>query len=727
MLTLDLFKSPYEQALSEGRVDEVPQTGDDDGPPIPSNLHQFSTPDNWGVVSGKWAEIQDAVRLNVPYVTLNWPTGGTATLTRNQLWTIYQRAVKMSRPKRTSWGLTTLNDAKNLMYWIANTKIINRPEVKRPVADPAQGELPLDDLKEKKSSETSVDSPYKDVRVQRAIKQAAFNNPAAASPEEAFIKSMLDAQDKDQEDIAKLRQSTQQQRDLLSKNIKKDNEQEELIGNISSEIQKVDRENDSLQKMQQRMIAANARLQKTLDAMKGKKAEPAPASNVGVSVATDKVPEPTVAAEPAPTSDESSQIQKLRSTIARLTKQMKNRLDQGQNDELVTQLRSEIGSLKDQLAQVTNQPPQQLDLELPSPNQQPKAKKAPMKYKRVNAPKAPAVPSGLDIEPLDIGPAPTAVHEDDIAEALPAKAAKELYRWKNQQNQPHTEPTVTSVEPQPIPARLSDLQSKHQKVANLADIKKTIEALQARATRGGRMLPRGLAADLEDYFTTTDIDTAYDDMMAKYQKQLGALQQYLGMRKVLWSPKKDVHEMRAKELNESGMETWTVHFTDGTAVRVRVSDETDPAMVRKHYANKGKTVAKFDYGYGVEPDAGPGPEAHEPGSGRAVSGRTGDPLPEDTMSEFKAAALAKIKKALANPKLDPATRRDYEARIHKLQALEEGRAGFNPLRNKEDWLDVQDHLTRLLNNPMMSVQDKEVIRQRYLEKKREAEQKGFTK
>ena len=127
-----------------------------------------------------------------------------------------------------------------------------------------------------------------------------------------------------------------------------------------------------------------------------------------------------------------------------------------------------------------------------------------------------------------------------------AKLKSKLTQPKPAQSAPAT------TEPQPVPARLSDLQSRHEKVANLAEIKKVIEKLQAQATRGGRMLPRGLAADLEDYFTTADVDTAYDDMMAKYQKQLGALQQYLGMRKALWSPKKDVHEMRATELNEIG-------------------------------------------------------------------------------------------------------------------------------------------------------------------------------
>jgi hypothetical protein len=240
-----------------------------------------------------------------------------------------------------------------------------------------------------------------------------------------------------------------------------------------------------------------------------------------------------------------------------------------------------------------------------------------------------------------------------------------------------------------VPARLSDLQSKHQKVANLADIKKTIETLQARATRGGRILPRGLAADLEDYFTTTDIDTAYDDMMAKYQKQLGALQQYLGMRKALWSPKKDVHEMRAKELQESREETWTAYFTDGTKVTVTgVNDETDPARVRAFFAKKGKTVERFDYGFKTGSGVSK-PEPHEPGSGTARSAKTGEELPEGDVVNIN-------------------------------------RSGHNAYRDKNDWLDKRDYVQQQLLDPRQRDNYPE-LKQRLLDINYAGRKLGYTK
>lgn len=50
---------------------------------------------------------------------------------------------------------------------------------------------------------------------------------------------------------------------------------------------------------------------------------------------------------------------------------------------------------------------------------------------------------------------------------------------------------------------------------------------------------------------------------------------------------------------------------------------------------------------------------------------------EDTKDELYANALEKIKKALANPKLDPATRKDYEARLAKFQTVHEDEETYN--------------------------------------------------
>jgi len=390
---------------------------------------------------------------------------------------------------------------------------------------------------------------------------------------------------------------------------------------------------------------------------------------------------------------------------------------------------------------------------------------------RLNSPKYHMTLINKIIDRAEEDKYPTDIDDRDVA--LPMRTATEgsvfgqqkfdtqmdLAKLKSQLTQPksaQTAPATTSVEPQPVayqsPSRLSDLQVKHQRVANLADIKKTIEQLQARATRGGRMLPRGLAADLEDYFTTTDIDTAYDDMMSKYQRQLAALQQYLGMRKVLWSPKKDVHEMKAKELQEARSESWTAHFTDGSKITINnVNDETDPARVRAFLAKKfpGKTVDKFDYGFGTSADTVSKPEPHEPGSGTAVSARTGEKLPEDALDrsgqkmyqskevymlthngqEVAFYTLKDLKRAEQDAE---EMQKNLGGEVHLRKVIREGnvisfnRAGFNQFRDRADWLDKRDYIQKQLLDPRQRDNYPE-LKQRLLDINAVGRKLGYTK
>jgi hypothetical protein len=356
-----------------------------------------------------------------------------------------------------------------------------------------------------------------------------------------------------------------------------------------------------------------------------------------------------------------------------------------------------------------------------------------------------------DIDVRDVALPMKKVAEGSVFGQQDFDTQMDLAKLKSQLTQPKpAQSAPASAEPQPVPARLSDLQSKKQRIDNLASIKQEIEKLQARATRGGRMLPRGLAADLEDYFTTADIDTAYDDMMAKYQKQLGALQQYLGMRKALWSPKKDVHEMKAKELEESRSETWTAYFTDGTKVTVTgVNDETDPARVRAFFAKKGKTVDRFDYGFKTGSDVVSKSEPHEPGSGSARSSRTGDELPEDTVDRsgqkmYKAQEVYMLThngQEVAFYTLKDLKRAEQDAQdmqrklggeVHLRKVMREGnvininRGGYNAFRDKNDWLDKRDYVQQQLLDPRQRDNYPE-LKQRLLDINSVGRKLGYTK
>ena len=458
----------------------------------------------------------------------------------------------------------------NRVYELLVKRGLRQPLV---VAPDSQPELP--GLQEKKSNDTPK---YKDVGVQRAVRQAQADFPTAASDDEAFIKSMMVQQDQDQKNIDRLKTGLDRQRDLLNKNAQLDQTQDQTIDSLDKEINTVEKDNDDLQLSLQQMQRANAELQQKLATMRGKKtdspeiqpvaAEPVrPEPVVGVSVATDKDPS-------------GYKYRQARLTAAQ--RAMSQRLKQIDTARLKDPSQGAgLGQMASQIARSS------------------------------------AVAQN-DERQADLFAAEDLTHGLEEAEVIPTKQVMQGY--------------IVEYNPQ-------------SKVVTISQ--------------------RGQV--LKQYKISTPSRRAYDQTVNKFIRNQEDDKYPDDIED------RDVRlPMRAREIEESKSEVWTIHFTDGTAVRYRASDETDPAAVRKNYANKGKTVAKFDYGFGVDQPAGPGPEAHEPGSGRAVSARTGETLPEDTMGEFKAAALAKIKKALANPKLDPATRKDYETRLHKLQALEEG-------------------------------------------------------
>jgi hypothetical protein len=344
----------------------------------------------------------------------------------------------------------------------------------------------------------------------------------------------------------------------------------------------------------------------------------------------------------------------------------------------------------------------------------------------------------------------------------------DLAKLKSQLTQPKPAQSAPA-QPQPVayqpPARLSDLEIRRQRVANLADIKQTIEQLQARATRGGRILPRGLAADLEDYFTVKDVDVAYDDMMSKYQKQLAALQQYLGMRKVLWSPKKDIHENKDSEAYEQGGRAGYYGRAYNNPYNAGTDDHADYKRGYREFRDEGK-----DYGVEKKKKSQPidrdrdyledidrsGQKMYKAQEAYMIVHNGRDIAfykPSDMKQAYAdAEELAKkhggevhVKKVMREteqPPQDDVMKRLFKdfgdifgkqppepksQEPEKKEVKEMGRAGFNPLRSREDWLDVQEHLARLMNTPGMSYEDKQVIRQRYLEKQKEAQEKGFTK
>ena len=764
MLSLDLFNSKYEKPLQEGSVNTVAEQAPEnpEQSKYVANFNEFNTPENIAAVRDVWTRIQAHFLdedLTWQWLTLKWPDGGEAvTLSPNQVFSILKKIASMSNQRQKVTLLTNFGNRNSFLTWLNGVKIIPRPVPKK---DIPKGQQSFD-LKE--AEKKSSDNPkFKSTQLNRLKTQARAKYPSAGSDLEALVADFVDQQEQDQKSLAQVRGVNSRQDDLIRQITALNKEQDQEIDTLAGD-------EAQLQKNIQQLQAANASLTQKLAAMSQRRGK----------TTTDVIPGPTPAAAPAgpgvsvaPDKQAPQRDQRLAQYVKRLRQQIKNlelqvALKAPQDQQA---MRQEIDALKAQLAQLLKQPEQlaqpsvatttvggqqadilakntkdldgsaqdadDVDFTTINPDIAAMLKSMSDKSKKPTKRTKKKSPAVAELEEGSVW----GQQDFDTQMAL-AKMKSELDREKPAQTAP--QPAVASqVQPQPVayksPERLSDLQARHQKVEALFNLKKDIEIAKDKATKGGRILPRGLAADLEDYYSMDDIDTHYDQMLAAYQKQLKAIEQYLGMKKIL--NKKVTHEMRASELQENQMETWTVHFTDGTAVRVRVSDETDPAQVRKHYANKGKTVAKFDYGYGSEPETGPGPEAHEPGSGRAVSARTGEPLPENEISV--SGAPVKQEKGYYSvwikrgDRWSPLTKypdrqeaeeikRGLEKRGEQV-IIREGRAGYNPLTSEKHWHEVERYLASQINDPKLDPESKAEARQRYQEKRKEAQQKGWAK
>lgn len=229
--------------------------------------------------------MKNAYLRDQPVVTLEWPRAPAVTLTRNQLYSIFKKVYGIkSQDKRTEIFTPIFGDRNRFVELLTAIKVQARPSTPLPTT-PEQ--MPLDlrvssperfyktKVKEEKKS---ADTGYKDVRVQRAMRQARADYPTAASDVEAFAKSMLDAQDQDQQDINRLKSGLQKQKDLVQRNQDIDQDQQRMISSVKSEIEKVDQENADLEAMVQKIQTANVSLQRTLDAMKGRRTSTAPAA-----------------------------------------------------------------------------------------------------------------------------------------------------------------------------------------------------------------------------------------------------------------------------------------------------------------------------------------------------------------------------------------------------------------------------------------------------------------
>lgn len=704
MLSLDLFTSRFETRLHEGAVDSI--VGSEKDQPqekIPTNINQFNTDDNRALVKRIWAQIsQQAINDTAGWLTLEWPNQPAATLSRNQVWTVINKIAKMPATQRNAFALSTLGDRNAFLTWMNSLKIIPRPAPKK---EPTRGQQSFD-LKEaeKKSSD---DTKFKSTRLDRLKTQARARHPAAASDMEAMVADFVDQQDQDQTEFNRVKDVNRRQDELLKQITDLNQTQDQEIDNLGSE-------EGRLQQNIKQIQAANATLAQKLATMSQRrvKAEPTPEPQpqLGVSVATDKVPADTVPAlstTPAIDPRARQYAQALRKQLNQLQTMVALKAPEDQS-----QLKQDIDSLKAQLAKLQQQEPV-----------------------------VTATPATVGGQAADIMPARSSADDESDDNFLDLTGVDDVLAQfrqpakKSAKKKTKKQPEFELTEADTIPVK---------SVIQGYTVDYSPNTGRVTVSRGGRIIGAGTNKGGNPKYHSTlinrIIDSEEDD---KYPMDIDDRDVALPMKKVS-------QPMKAKELQESGPETWTVYFTDGTKTRVRVpSDETTPTQVRAHFAKKGKTVDRFDY-TSVEPNTGSKPEPHEPGSGTAVSARTGDQLPESALDRsgqkmYQAQEVYMLThdgQQVAFYKLKDLKRAEQDAQemqkqlggeVHLRKVMRESgtdtfnRGGNNKLRDKNDYYDKREYLAKQLDTPGYSYADRQLIRDRMMQLEKAARMQGFVK
>lgn len=129
----------------------------------------------------------------------------------------------------------------------------------------------------------------RDVSLQRAITKAKGAFPTASSGIEALTKDLLQSQDQDRQDFEKIRAVDQEQERMLAQIAQVDQNQ-------TQEIDSLEKDNSTLKRRLQQMQAVNARLEKTLASMSGRKKEKTKQPDVDAGTPTVSVGVPDTSA-----------------------------------------------------------------------------------------------------------------------------------------------------------------------------------------------------------------------------------------------------------------------------------------------------------------------------------------------------------------------------------------------------------------------------------------------
>ena len=551
-------------------------------------------------------------------------------------------------------------------------------------------------LFEKKSSDKSNNPEFKSSKLARLKTQARAKYPAASSDLEAMTADFVDSQDADQQEFEKVK-STNRKQDELLKQITAINRQQD------QEIDGLDSDNSNLQKNLQQLQAVNTELAKKLATMavrkpKDKEKTSATAPTISTAPTTtgnwvppsaaDTRPDWTSLAQPGiPTATPATVGGQPATVLAKRKRRSKAEIDaEKASKAAMAAVTKAAGGTKIKPVQpnIPAAPTTDTDIELPVVSRD---KNVIDLFPDTVPATAQASSNVVDLFPNKL--ARTGTNNESINEAntIPLKSVVQGY---NVEYNPKTRRVTVSRGGQVIGAGLNRLNSPKY---HLTLINKIIDRAE------------------EDKYPT-DIDVRDVALPTPTQKDPA---------------------MRAKELEESLRrgESYSarVHFKDGT-VRTVTGIPSLEIDLKQYFAKKGRPVDKVEYDFAIQGSGrGPGPERHEPGSGTAVSGLTGAPLPEGEGSWKKETpwtkATGKDPRGEVTHMSDVARReteklardssplgklfkdfgKDFEKMYGSDPSIKEGdvvninRGGHNAFRDRSDWLDKRDYVQQQLLDP----------------------------
>jgi hypothetical protein len=187
-----------------------------------------------------------------------------------------------------NWGGTYMSylTPADIMQWIRQD--YRRYEVSGPFMDDTEaydyaeqmgGLDPLDEqgvAEADKKKEDELGTEVRDVGLQRAIARAKSDFPTAGSGIEALAKDLMRGQEQDKQDFEKIRAVDKDQERMLAQIAQVDQDQTKEIGNL-------EQDNTTLKRRLQQIQSVNARLEKTLASMSGRKKEKTTPADTGTS------------------------------------------------------------------------------------------------------------------------------------------------------------------------------------------------------------------------------------------------------------------------------------------------------------------------------------------------------------------------------------------------------------------------------------------------------------